>query len=109
MINITPAGYRVLVRLKKTDKKVDEVSEGGIILETNVDVEAHQYATQEAYVEKLGITAFKSFDEGDPWCKVGDLVLIAKYSGENRKDLKTGEIYRVINDQDIIAILEEQS
>lgn len=108
-MKIKPAGHRVLVRLKETSKELEEKSEGGIIVEVkdNDKVEAEQRATQEAYVERLGFTAFKAFDDGEPWCKVGDLVIITRYSGEDREDPKSGEVYRIINDEDVIAIIEE--
>lgn len=102
IMKIRPAGHRVLVRLKQIKE-----SKGKIVLPDHVK-ENHQHATQEAYVEALGITAYKGYDQGSPWCKVGDLVLIAKYSGEDRVDENTGEVYRIINDEDVFAILEEK-
>lgn len=103
---IHPAGHRIKVKLCDTQKET--VSEGGIIIETDINYEARRYATTEAVVVEIGMTAYKGFDEGLPWCEVGQTVLIAKYAGENRVDEKTGEIYRIINDADVSAYFTEE-
>ena len=96
-----PCGHRVVVKLKP----VEEKTKGGIVISTSDNLKRAQYGVEEAYVEQIGKTAFKAFDDGEPWCEVGDLVAITKYSG---KDYEDGEdIYRVINDDDIMAVLEE--
>ena len=102
MIKVHPAGHRVLVKLKAYEEK----SAGGILLCSDTKLkDAQKRATQEATVIEIGRTAFKAFDDGHPWCAVGDKVLIAKYSGEDREDQETGDIYRLINDEDIFAVL----
>lgn len=105
MLKITPVGHRVLVKLSPVEE--EEKSEGGIIIASGAPRDARRRATQEATVVKLGANAFKDFSDGEPWCSVGDLVLIAKYSGEDREDKETGDIFRIINDEDIFAIVEE--
>lgn len=109
-MNWEPAGHRVLVRLKLEEEVKEVVSKGGIITEIkdNKIIEREKYATQEAHVVTLGMTAFKAFDDGEAWCKTGDLVLICKYSGDDRKDPDTGDIYRIINDEDIMAVHREK-
>ena len=99
--SITPVGHRVVVKLKKIAE--EEVSDGGIIIAHQAGHMSRQRAMQEAYVEAIGQTAFKDFG-GDPWCKEGDLVLIVRHSGEDRIDEESGDVYRVINDEDICAI-----
>lgn len=108
---LIPAGHRLLVKLKPIDQVTEVKTDWGFVTEFKDQkiLEREQYATQEAYVVKLGINAFKAFDSGDSWCKEGDLVLIAKYSGEDRKDIEEGEIYRIINDEDVIDIFKEES
>ena len=103
-MKLHPAGHRVLIR----KKKIEEVSTGGIIVVTEDRRESLQVAEQYGYVEELGPNAFKAFDDGEPWCAVGDLVLLAKYSGEWRKDEVTGEYLQIVNDEDILAIVEEE-
>lgn len=107
-MKIHPAGHRVLVKLK-TVETGDKKSTGGIIIEhlAGYKAEAEQYATQEAYVVELGPTAYRDFSDGNAWCKVGDLVRIGKYRGENLKDEESGDVYRIIQDEDVVAIIEE--
>lgn len=103
MIVIHPTGHRVLVRLVQIE---EEVTKGGIIIATEGTPQQKRVAQQEAIVVEIGENAWKAFDDGHPWAKCGDRVLIAKYSGEDRIDEETKEIYRVINDEDIFATLE---
>lgn len=105
---VKPAGYRVLVKLKKYEEKAPK---GAILLlkEEEARMKREQRGTQEAYVIEIGPTAFKRLDGGEKdWCQVGDCVLITKYSGDDLDDIEEGEIYRVINDQDIEAIFPEE-
>lgn len=103
---IKPAGHRVLVKLKKIDEQKEVKSEGGLILEIkeNKKIKAEKRATQEARIISLGPNAFKAFDDGQPWCKEGDLAMICRYSGDDLEDIEDGEIYRIINDEDVQAI-----
>ncbi len=107
---IKPCGYRVLVKLKKIDEAEEVKSAGGIITEvrSKSKIDLEQQATQEAYVIGLGPTAFKAYDDGEPWVKEGDCVVICKYSGDDRKDIEEGEVYRIINDNDIQAVFPEE-
>ena len=131
MQKIKPCGHRVLVKLKV----IEEVSTGGILLVTDDKKASYQKAMQEAYVVAIGPQAFTAFNIASeswiphlykllksfltrepltyksqdlaPWCKVGDLVLIARYSGEDKVDPDTEEVFRIINDEDIFATLED--
>lgn len=107
--DLKPVGHRVLVKLKKnSDSDETYVMKNGIITEIRTERKktAEKMSTQEAWIMALGQNAFKAFDDGSPWCKVGDLALICKYSGEDRSDIEEGEIYRIINDEDIEAIFK---
>lgn len=108
---VKPAGFRVLVKLKQIDQELEEVSDGGIItkVKTKTTRELEQRATQEAYIIELGPTAFQAFDDGRPWVKPGDCVLICKYSGDDLFDIEEDAVYRVISDRDIEAIFPEES
>lgn len=104
--DISPCGYRVLVRLKPVDQELEKKTESGIIIEVKQKskIDREQRATQEAYVIKIGRTAWKAYDDGHAWCKEGDCVLIAKYSGDDLDDIREDGIYRVIQDRDILAV-----
>lgn len=107
---VKPVGYRVLVKLKKIDENAEVKSEGGIITQVRSEsrIELEQRAGTEAYVMEVGPTAFQAYDDGKPWCKVGDLVVIAKYAGVDLNDVEEDEIYRLINDQDVIAVFPKE-
>jgi len=109
MRKVKAPGYRVLVRLKPMEKKTEVISKGGLILEIKTDkqLDREQEAMTEAYVVDIGPSAFKAFDDGAPWCKVGDCVLISKYSGTSIDCQDEGNHYRMINDQDIQGIFPE--
>lgn len=100
--NLRPCGDRVLVKLKNPEEK----STGGIVLVTAINKDMERHASCEAYILRLGHDSFKMLGSGEPWCKVGDLVLIRKYSGENREDLIDGELCRLISDEDILGVFE---
>lgn len=95
-----PAGHRLIVK----PDHVEEVSKGGILIAaTNKDRE------QDAYISgrlvAVGPTAWNlSQHGGQPWAKVGDRVMYASYAGYSLKI--NGEMYRVMNDEDITAIIE---
>jgi len=103
-------GYRVLVKIRPLEKKAEEVSKGGIFLEIKTDyqLQLEQEAMAEAYVVDIGPSAFKAFDDGLPWCRIGDCVLISRYSGTLVDDIEEGCVYRMINDQDIQAVFPEE-
>lgn len=108
MRKVKAPGYRVLVKIKPVEKEKETLSKGGLILEIKTDkqIQREQEANTEAYVVDIGPSAFKAFDDGTPWCKVGDCVLISRYSG-TLVEATDGDVYRMINDQDIQAIFPE--
>lgn len=100
-MRIKPAGHRVLVELDK----IEEVTSGGIVLARENGGSRDKYAVEEASVIEIGPQAFKAFDDGQPWCKVGDKVKIVKYSGLRYED--NGIVFSIINDDDIFGVIEE--
>ena len=95
MLDITPLGHRVLVKLEK-------VYTGAIELPVETRLR-HEKGTQKATVLALGRTAFRAFDDGMPWCKIGDKIIVPQYCGHDEVDPVTKDIYRIINDEDVIA------
>lgn len=100
-----PVGCKVVVKLKKVNTVKEVKSEGGILIEFKSERQVTQeaYATQEARIVSIGPSCDPAYING---AKVGDLVLICKYSGEDKDDIEEGEIYRVINDNDIHVVFE---
>lgn len=96
---ILPVEFKVLIKQDVVEKK----SEGGIIL-TETTVERNQIAQVKGTVIAIGGDAFKEWEGIIP--QVGDKVLTAQYAGV-KADGKDNEEYRLINDNDITAVLEE--
>lgn len=97
---IEPAGHRVLVRIEEVENK----TKSGLFIPTDV-AEKETEANIFGILVAIGNNAWKGFDDGVPWAKVGDRVAIAKYGGFIIKDPETGEKLRLLNDEDITAII----
>jgi co-chaperonin GroES (HSP10) len=100
---IKPAGHRVLVEPDKVDEK-----EGSLFLPQEVRArmgDAQIFGT----VVALGRNAFKDFSDGKPWCKVGERVAFAKYGGFIIQDPADKKLYRLLNDEDICAVITEEA
>ena len=96
---IEPVDVRVLV-LPDAPK---EKSAGGIFIPETTK-EKEKFASMKATVVAVGDNAFAEWgDVAKP--KAGDRVLMAQYAGTNVKG-DDGTDYRVINDEDIIAVLK---
>lgn len=97
---IAPAGHRVLVKVTETE----EVSAGGIVIPKTIqdrNTEANIFGVLVA----VGPNAWKAFDDGVPWASVGDKVAFAKYGGFIIEDPDTKEQFRLLNDEDITAVI----
>lgn len=101
MTTIVPAGHRVLVK----PDEVEEKTSGGLYLAVETK---ERKANEQIFgtVIKVGVNAWKAFDDGSPWAKVGDRVTFAKYGGFNIEDPVTKEKFRLLNDEDICAVVE---
>jgi co-chaperonin GroES (HSP10) len=90
------------------DGMFEKKSEGGIILEhkARAEINREHRGTQEARVVAIGPCAYADYGDGTPWCRPGDLVMICRYSGDDLDDIEDGEIYRVINDKDVMSVYE---
>jgi chaperonin GroES len=98
--SVSPAGHRVLVK----PDVIEEKSSGGIILAHENKGRVQQAQVTGTIVE-IGPNAWKDFSDGTPWAKKGDRVLFAKFGGYEIK--VKGELHRVMNDEDITAIVQE--
>jgi len=102
-------GWRVIIKPNKAETK----SAGGIELPPEIlDIQdANQYL---AIVVSVGPLAYKDqakFQPIDgkvfkPFCKVGDVVAFNKYGGQ-KLILANGEEYRILNDEDILAVIDD--
>lgn len=93
-----PTGYYVLVKPKDVETK----TAGGIVLVDDT-VESDKVHTVEGTLVAVGPTAWKGFDNGEAWAKVGDKVVYAKFAGKRLYDHHTDQTFILMNDNDIIA------
>lgn len=97
---IRPKGHRILV----LPNQIEEKSAGGIILGTNSQMGREALAQMYGIVVEMGSTCYS--DQPEPWCAVGERVSFGKYSGLIYTG-SDGKQYRVVNDLDIVALVEE--
>lgn len=106
LFNVRPAGHRLLVRTKVGDGK----TKGGIYLPEQAK-EDLAYADELGEVVAIGPTAFETNGLGgaEVWdVKEGDFILYSRHGGKVIKHpdfakAEDGYIYRVINDEDVVA------
>ena len=97
---IRPAGHRVLVKVQEAET----VTAAGIIIPDAIS-ERQAEANVFGEIVAVGPTAWRAFDDGQPWAKVGDLVAFAKYGGFVIEDPDTKERFRLLNDEDVTAVI----
>lgn len=100
---IVPLDVRVLVK----PDKVEEKTKGGIIL-PDQHKDQQKWATVKGTLVAVGTNAWieASASNGFIPPKPGARVLFAKYGGVNLEGTD-GDEYRIMNDEDIVAKLEE--
>ena len=96
-----PVGYRMLL-LPITPK---EKTKGGILF-SQEQLDKARIATTCGYVIKMGDLAYKDKDKfGEPWCKIGDWVMFARYAG-SRLPIEDGEV-RILNDDEVLGTIND--
>ena len=105
---ITPCGHTVLVKVETAETQTD----WGFVTTTNSDQKRLEQAGQViGTLTAVGPQYWKAFSidfTGEPWAKVGDKVLFARYSGKSVEDPFTGDEYYIMNDEDIRAVITEE-
>lgn len=99
---ITPCGPRILV----LPDEIEKTTASGIILNTGTGEKMEALAQTFGRVIAMGPLCYLDQPNSEPWCKIGDRVSFAKYSGllNTGKDEKK---YRVISDLDIVSVIDE--
>lgn len=102
-----PRGHRLLVKMKKPVTK----TAGGILLSDKTQ-EDQMYLEISAEVVAIGPGCWKEKLTGKPWpggdwCKVGDQVVIPRYTPFKMEIDE--EQYRIINDDEVIATIDDPS
>lgn len=95
-----PCGHKLLIALPTVEKTF-----GGTIIKAKSTVHAETSTTVIAIVLDMGPDAYADKERfpGGPWCKKGDYVLLAPYSGV--RFFLNGDEYRVINDDSISGVV----
>ena len=101
-MNYWPEGSKILVR----PDQVEEKTAGGIILPKQSQ-ESEQTRVQEGEVVAIGPDAVCRFapDGEERAIQVGDYVKFAKYGGLSIPDGEEEDAYRVVNDEDVFALV----
>lgn len=111
---IYPTGDRILVK----PDEIEKTTKGGIVIPDTV-AELHMDAQTSGTLVAIGPDAWTHFTESwggaaeklrrgysEPFANVGDKVMFAKFGGQ-RVWGKDGQEYRVLNDVDITAKIDE--
>jgi len=99
---IKPCGHRVIIK----PDPLEEKTEGGILIAYQ-DKKRQESGQHTGVIVAIGPTAWKDFSDGDPWASIGDHIYFAKYGGYELE--VAGEKYRVMNDEDVTAIISGEA
>jgi chaperonin GroES len=97
---ILPVDKKVVV----LPERLEEVTSGGIVIPDTVR-ERHDMAHLKATIIAVGAQAFEHIEDKAFRPTAGMVVSIAKYAGYLITG-KDGEEYRIINDDDVVAVLD---
>lgn len=98
-------GHRVLIDPEIPKDTLDEGALKGFKI-VGDGIQREKAATTIGVIVGIGKNAWKAFDDGQPWAKVGDRVYFAKYGGK-WITAEDGKEYICCNDEDCqIKVLE---
>lgn len=106
---LEPRGH--VIKVKLLDSSSDTFSGTGIIKPTSIK-KGEEIAAQEAIVIDVGLQAYQIFGDGDqrgvPWCKIGDHVLIKKYTCVMQEDCTDEEDSKIgiTLDENVIGVFK---
>ena len=98
---IHPKGHRILIKPDQVETK----TKSGIIVTTENQEAREALAQSYGMVVEMGNTCYH--DQPEPWCKIGDRVAFAKYSGTVSTG-KDGIKYRTVNDLEIVSVVDNE-
>jgi co-chaperonin GroES (HSP10) len=108
MMKGKPTGYHVEVEVET----VEEMSAGGIVLNTGKDLKREQDGHHKGKIIAFGPTAYKSLQGCDSpveWgVEVGDRVMFTRYDGKLVEE-DSDDKRRLVRDTDIIYVLGEDN
>ena len=107
-------GPRIVVKVDDAvvdgfDKKSRTITKQGFITSASTeDFEREREYGGQGIVVELGAEAYNLQHHGKPWCKVGDRVIFDRYEGFKHKDEATDTLYRIIMDDRVISVIDEE-
>ncbi len=107
-MEIIPCGHRVVIQpvaLEEVDSTYATAKRLGIEIPELEGKKVDKNAVNKGTLVRIGINAWKGFDDGIPWANVGDIVLYARYAGVKVKDGDTE--YLVCSDEDVVCVIKE--
>ena len=101
-------GYRIVLHMLKKKELQSELKSSVIEIPDEISEKYTQLdGTELAEVVDVGPDCFSSrLDAKTAWCKPGDQVLIVRFAGA--AETIDGVRYRIINDEDILAVLDNR-
>ncbi len=105
-MKVIPCGHRIIIKPFKLEE-VDEVYQRAKL--SGLQIVRPNEKREDASVDKgivLDIGPDCWPDSKEPWCKVGDTVLFAKFAAKLVED-KDGNNVGILNDMDIVAVIKE--
>lgn len=101
---VQAVGHRIIVLVDEISDGKKQQKDGHVILTHSTDDYEREREFQErGTVVDIGPSAYNLSHHDEPWVKLGQRVLYKKYDGHKYLDEKTGKLYRIINDEDVIA------
>ena len=94
--------HRVIIK-----PRIETETASGIVLAR--DERSQAINSDQGTVFMIGPKAWKDFNCETPPVKVGDKVFYAKYGAKVLKDERTGDLYIIANDEDILVGYEDDS
>ena len=97
---VTPVGRAVLLQTYQPERKASIIALPPSVMQNDIALEAR------ATVIAIGQHAWH--DEPTPRCQVGDRVMVAMMAGKLVQGPLDDQWYRLVNDRDIYATIEEK-
>ena len=105
---IHPAGHRLVIRPFKLEEVDDALASARRM---GLEIVRQNQQREDQSVDKGTVLAIGSscWPGQDPWCKVGDTIIFAKFAPKFVEDPETKEQLGILNDEDVVAVLKETS
>jgi len=103
---MNPSGVKPLGRAVLVKRYTPERKEGLIVIPDEA-LQRDQMVEQRAIVIEVG--KFAWHDEPEPRASAGQKVLVSKFAGYMVRGTADGEQYRLVNDRDIFAAIEQET